>query len=306
MPIAQVTRDLDHHEQDEMPSLESHFVKATLWGVIKKRHPYDFRETYQILRDIFGYEAYYVNLGYWPEGKQTVEPGRLLAKEVASLLDLNPGDKLIEVGSGLGQAAIDLCINHDLARIVGININSRQVAFASALAKFKKIDNRVKHIQGDACEVIRQLAGREYKHLIAIECINHFSDPSQFLLDACEALSPGGKIALSLNVAGSRLGLLQRALLKVTFGFSPIAVNQWVQRLERAGFIDIQAEDITNKVLYPGLSYALSGLAGGNRDRNMPLLVKLFLRLQLRSALRSGNKGKLRYYTLVATAPTAG
>jgi len=303
MPAAEVTDSIDRRAHCESLLLDQYFVKATLKHFSKKRHPYDFRETYQILKELFGYNSCYVNFGYWSHGAQTIEPGRVLAIELATLLQLKPGDRLIDAGSGLGQAAIDLCQKYDLARVVGININPRQVGFANAITRWRHLDSCVKHFHGDACEAIGQLSGKGFKHIIAIECINHFSDPKEFLTNAYAVAGPGGSIALSLNIVPTKLGLLQKSLLNIAFGFSPVSIDQWIDRFEKAEFIDVKVKDVTSKVLTPSLSFALSRLADRNRHNNLSLSVKIYLKLQLKFALRSVRQGKLKYYMLAAKVP---
>lgn len=305
MPPANVIDSTRNFKNSETLLLEKYFIKTTLKLFLTKRHPYDFRETYKILKEMFGYDSFYVNLGYWTQGEKTVEPGKMLALKLAILLQLKPGDQLIDVGSGLGQAAIDLCQEYDLARIVGININTRQVEFANAITRCKHLDSRVKHIHGDACQDIKQLSGQGFKHVMAIECINHFSDPIGFLTNAYNVVGPDGSIALSLNIVPKRLNLLQNVLLKMAFGFSPISINQWVKRVEDVGFVDIQVKDVTSNVLNPSLSFALSRLADNSQHNTIPLPLKIYLKLQLKMALRSVKQGKLKYYTLVARVPSA-
>ncbi len=93
-----------------MIPFERHFIPATLLGLIRRGHPYDFVETYRLTQALYGYRAAYVNLGLWTEGALTDEAGRKLAYRVADELHLVKGDYLIDVGSGLGQAAVDLAV----------------------------------------------------------------------------------------------------------------------------------------------------------------------------------------------------
>src|SRR5687767_8460063 len=96
------------------PSLERHFVKGSFLGLVRRGHPYDFVETYRAVQVLYGYRAWYVNLGLWTHGAETEEPGRALAMRVAEALALLPDEHVVDVGSGLGQAAVDLVRRHDL------------------------------------------------------------------------------------------------------------------------------------------------------------------------------------------------
>ena len=78
-----MSQTAENSSPNASPQLEAFFVPSSLVGFLVRRHPYDFVETYVTLRRVYGYQAYYVNLGYWPEGAETVEPGRQLTLRVA-------------------------------------------------------------------------------------------------------------------------------------------------------------------------------------------------------------------------------
>ena len=285
------------------PDIVDYFVNANLRDFIRTRHPYDFIETYFVLKYLFGYDAHYVNFGYWKDGFGTIEPGRELARLLSSSLDLSTGDRLIDVGSGLGQAAVDICTHHDLGYVIGLNLNSRQVAFANALARSEGLCDRIRHISGDACSNLLQFSGQGFKALLAMECAGHFRDPVAFLEAAQSVLKPGGRVALSLSIAASEISLVQRCLLYAAFGFIPQSLEKWLHRLKEAGFCEVRADDITEKVLVPGLAFALD--RARQRSSKIHPIVRRYTTLQLNTALRSVNRGALRYYAVSATVDRA-
>jgi len=287
-------------DDEDFDRLSKYFVSASVKRFMQIRHPYDFVETYRILREVFSYQTNYVNFGYWRQGMETIEPGRMLAQELAALLQLRQGDSLIDVGSGLGQAAIDLCKQYTLCHVVGINTNWRQVAFANATARDERLENRVVHVVGDACRDLGEYSGKGYKHIMALECVNHFSNPLRFFESAREVVGPNGRIALCLNIAGEKIKFLQTNLLKLAFGFSPVTIEQWIERMENAGFVNLQVKDITHEVLDSSFEFALARLEG--ECCNIPLSIKLYLRLQLKMALQSVRQGALKYYALAGEA----
>lgn len=286
---------------DDCPNLDEYFVKTSLGRVLARRHPYDFIDTYLVLRHYFGYCSYYVNFGYWKDGVHTVEPGRQLALELGAELGLSHGDRLIDVGSGLGQASLDLCRHHDLECVAGLNINPRQVAFANALTRSEGLDSKVHHIIGDASRDLKRFSGKGFNALIAIECVGHFSDPQEFLEESREILTPGARIALSVNIAASPLSIPQRLLLYAAFGFNPKPIETWVERLERTGYLNIRTRDVTEEVLNTGLSIALR--RARQRVPEIHPIVAAYVKLQLTTALRSVSRGALGYYFVSASVP---
>jgi len=281
------------------PRLEDHFISATFGRFISRRHPYDFIDTYLVLRQIFGYNAHYVNLGYWDSGIETHEPGRQLAIALAEMLELGPGQCIVEVGSGLGQAAVDLCRTYDLSSYVGLNINARQVLFANALAHAEGLGNHVSHVVGDACKDLPNLEPEAYRAILAIECVGHFRNPEVFLSSAYNLLPKGGRIAFCLNVAKARLGAFQRGLYYSALGFLPTSLDTWTNRLRNAGFTNIKTVDWTDLVLSPSMDFALNKVREGRSKLNS--LLARYIALQFKTALRSTSRGELGYYAVTAT-----
>ena len=105
----------------EQPDYAKHFDTGGVWRVWREGM-YGIRDTYQILRWLGGYDAHYVNVGWWPDGLETKEPGRRLALLHGETLGLKPGDKLLDCGCGLGQGAIDALLGflQRLLRIDGL------------------------------------------------------------------------------------------------------------------------------------------------------------------------------------------
>lgn len=283
------------------PRLEDHFVPASLIGLLRRGHPYDFLDTYQTLRALYGYRAWYVNLGLWTDGPATDEPGRQLTLRVAEPLNLRPGDHLLDVGSGLGQGAVDLTTHLQLGRVTGLNPNPRQLAFARQLAASAGLGDRVEHLPADACTALAELPAASADGVIAVECVGHFNDPRGFLAGARHALKPGRRLAFCLNLAAGPLGPVERALIRLTFGFVPDTAATWTERLHQAGFHDVQLVDLTAQVtgaLADLLDQRLADPALSELSRT----TRLTTRLLHRATSRAVRAGRVRYALLWATA----
>jgi SAM-dependent methyltransferase len=269
---------------------------------VRRRHPYDFIETYEVLRRIYGYERAYVNLGLWDDGDDTRDAGQRLALLVLGALELTAGATLVDAGAGLGQAAVDACERFELAQVIGINPNPRQVAFATELAARAGLETHVRHEIADACTALLELPAGSIDGVAAIECIGHFPTPDQFLAGAHHALRSGGRLAFCLNVAARPFGFWQRRSARMSYGFIPAPLERWTARLEAAGFTVLEARDLTDRVLGP-MTRIVSARVRGDAGRGLSWLTRTMMSWQLRSAGNAVSSGSLRYALVVAERP---
>jgi SAM-dependent methyltransferase len=276
---------------------ERHFERASLWGLLRRGHPYDFRETYDVVRELYGYHAHYVNLGRWDD--PGAEPGRALAFAVTDGLDLRGGDAVVEVGSGLGQAAVDLATSRGVA-VVGLNPNRRQVAFATELAREVGVADRVTFEADDAATALARRPEGSVDGVLAVECVGHLPDPALFLGQARRVLRPGRRLAFCGSFATGPLGVGERAIARATFGFVPASEAVWRDRLDAAGFVDVAVDDWTDVVLRPNLARL-----HGDALRPVPPAARWLVRRLIRATDAAVRDGRLIYGCFVATRGAA-
>jgi len=239
------------HVNAEAPKLDDYFVEGSLWQLVRGANPYTFTDTYKVLRRIFGYELNYVNYGYWSDGVETDEPGRQLTYHLVNALDPKPGHRILEAGSGLGQAAIDCCEHYGLAQVVGLNMCEPQVQFANALAKHAGLADKVQHRVCDACEEVKTFEPGGFDHAFAQECIGHFPDPLAYLKGVRRVLAPGGRMAITIVTSPKPPGWGLSFVEKLFFGCVPENAEYWSDLFKEAGFGNVQSHDITDMVFVP-------------------------------------------------------
>jgi len=293
------------------PRIEDHFEAEGLAGVLRKGHPYDARETYTLLRALYGYAAPYVNYGWWPEGAATHEPGRrlafLAADAIAESLAPDPatggGARLFEAGSGLGAAAVDLARRHGLARVKGANVSARQVGFANALARSEGLADRVSHVVSDAALALAKEPAVAFDAVLALECVSHFQDADAFLREALRALRRSGHIALTMNVARRAPTRVERALFRASYGFVPLAGEAWAERLARAGFVAVERRDLTRETIAVLADAALERLARPSPElQRIAWASRAWVALLFRAMRRGIASGALGYELVTARA----
>lgn len=255
---------------------------------------------------LYGYRAAYVNLGLWRQGAETEEPGRALTLAVAAPLQLQPGEDLVDAGSGLGQGAVDLAAAYSLAQVVGVNPNERQVAYAVALAAASAPAGRVRFEIADACAWLGAQPAASVHGVVAVECVGHFGDPDGFVRGARHALAPGRRLAFCLNVALQPPSFVERAVFAAAFGFVPSPVARWVERLTSAGMEDVTVVDWTVPVTGTLCGVVASRLARGGADlQGLSLSTRFVARVLQWFTERAVRGGRLGYVLVHAAAPGA-
>lgn len=285
------------------PRYEDYFQQGSLFRLWRDGM-YVCRETYEILRDVFQYRAHYVNYGYWPDGLDTEEPGRRMAMLVGDALGLKPGDRLIDAGSGLGQASIDLCKAYDLAGVAGVNPCEPQVNFARALVAHHGLEDRIQFHIEDACEFVKGAGKKGFTHAMAIECITHFPDHYGFLETLRRELPSGGAVAFAVVVASTPEKGLKKRLLKLFSGVEQQTTDYWQGLLKRAGYTDIRRVDITEQVIPPAATYARRRLeAEPDLVRRYGFATSIALKRFMSTAELGAREGRLGYELHVGRIP---
>lgn len=284
----------------------AYFQRGSLLSLARNREPYSFRETYDLLRKVYGYQLHYVNYGLWTEGNDTVEPAREMTLLLGRHLGLKPGHRVLEAGSGLGQAACDLARTHDLARVQGLNVNAAQLAFANDLAARSGLAEVVRHDQHDACAWPETRPAGSFDHAFAQECIGHFPDPVRFLAGLRALLPPGGRFAFTVVTRPKPAPRAFRMVTKQAFHAETWPVSRWSGLLEEAGF-DVVAEDDITEPVFGRMFDWLEHTFDTNPDvlAFAPRPIQAFFR-RLAHATRAGvDGGWMGYHLVVGQVPGA-
>ena len=114
-----------------------------------------------------------------------------------AVLDPAPGDRLLDLGSGLGGIAIELH-RRSGAEILGVDISRQAVSSATARARRERVDASVGFRAGDLARPPRTGAADAY----AIDSLMFVPDLADALRGIGEALGPGGRLFATLLVVG--------------------------------------------------------------------------------------------------------
>ena len=139
---------------------------------------------------------------------------------------------LVDIGSGLGQAAIDLIKAYDLKKVVGLSDGDAQTDFCRALAKYHKINNRT-HFQCLKAESLsRYFENAAFSHILAIESMNHVKDFKLFLKRASYVLDDSGTMVMTVFTRKKKLPFYKEKYFFSHFQFKLQTIEDWQRMAE--------------------------------------------------------------------------
>lgn len=143
----------------------------------------------------------HVHWGYWADPARAqctaadyANAAEDLTRQVYSAAQVANGQAILDVGCGFGGTVASLNESLDNVRLVGLNIDPRQLERAARKVTARE-GNDIAWQEGDACQL--PFADASFDRVLAVECIFHFPDRQRFFAEAFRALKPGGFLALS-------------------------------------------------------------------------------------------------------------
>lgn len=151
------------------------------------------------------------------EQERLIALNRLTNDAFIRFLDPAPGDRVLEVGSGLGILAAGVASAAEV-RVVGVELSAAQVARSPRGV-------RTDYVQGDAHAL--SFGDGVFDLVYARYVLEHVADPGAVLAEMRRVLRPGGRVAVtendvsllrldppcpSFNVVGDAFAKLQRDL----------------------------------------------------------------------------------------------
>ena len=136
-----------------------------------------------------------LHYGIWNKDTKTfsealVNTNRLMM-ELASITD---SDHVLDAGCGVGGSAIFIASQKD-AKITGITLSKKQVAFAQTQIKEKRLDHNISVVQMDYTNT--SFADTSFDVIWACESISSATNKGVFIKEASRLLKKGGRLILS-------------------------------------------------------------------------------------------------------------
>jgi len=178
-------------------------------------------------------------------GPDSQSPGGLVAvAEFSRKLDLRPGMRVLDLGSGLGGAAFHLAQTY-AAQVVGVDASADCVTLSRERAAARGIAN-VRFEHADICSV--DFADGSFDLVWSRDVVACIADKARVFGNAYRWLGPDGR--LFVTDFCRRSGPLSeefRSYVEVC-GYHLQDLSDYVATLEAAGFRQIEAQDLTHSL----------------------------------------------------------
>lgn len=200
----------------------------------------------------------FINFGYWgdlePDREITVEERveshAELYRQVAARLEPEPGDRLLELGCGLGVGAALVASEYDVL-VSGLDRSATQLERARAInaGAIGALGDALSFVQGSATDI--PWGGVSVDGVFAVEMLQHVDDLAAVAREAHRVLRPGGRFAAATFFApdGADAAAVADLLETVASGADVIRpVGEFAADLTAAGFADVAVESIGEHV----------------------------------------------------------
>ena len=191
----------------------------------------------------------HIHHGYWHGDESAAEAQENLIRELAQRAHVEEGDRVLDVGCGLGGSSMYLAREYGvMAR--GITLSPKQVSAARDQARRRGLLGRVNFDVQDAHDLAKDPAF--YDVIWVVECSEHLFDKAAFIAECARHLVPGGRLAVCAWLVGDSLDAAQQRLVEAvrvgmlcpSFG----TLDDYATWMTEGGLVVETAEDITRQV----------------------------------------------------------
>ena len=197
------------------------------------------------------YSKNHLHFGIWNRTTESKEESLLnLTKFVCKLLDIQPGDRILDAGCGVGGSSNYIASTYGVSTI-GINISRLQLHKARQLAHHMKNRSLIKYYQQDYTKTF--FPASSFTKIFGIESICHTPDKGKFLDEAYRLLKNEGKLVVADGFRKREdLNEMEKTLLRRFFKGWAVpnleTFDSFRQKLRSSQFSNINCHDITDNI----------------------------------------------------------
>jgi phosphoethanolamine N-methyltransferase len=158
---------------------------------------------------------------------------------------LRPGARVLDVGSGIGGAALYLARTYH-AEVTGIDLAEEMVALALERAAQPGVAGSASFVLGD---VLESNLPAPFDVIWSRDALMHIADKPRLFARLFELLAPGGRLVITDYARGKTPGSADFERYIENTGYHVIEPRAYGRLLEGAGFSDVVIEDATPRFI---------------------------------------------------------
>ncbi len=141
----------------------------------------------------------HIHHGLWNGDESPYVAQCQLTDTLAELAAIEPSDKVVDIGCGMGGSSIRLAkrIGCD---VTGVTLSPVQRRWAATSSKFHGVGGKTRFLAADAEKV--ELDNESFDVMWSVECTEHLFDKPAFFDRAANWLRPGGRMAICVWFEG--------------------------------------------------------------------------------------------------------
>jgi tocopherol O-methyltransferase len=191
----------------------------------------------------------HIHHGLWSGTETPGAAQQRLTETLAAEAAIRPGERVLDVGCGMGSSSIHLANQLD-CEVTGVTISSVQWRWARCAALMHGARRRTRFICANAEQVT--FPQEAFDVVWSVECTEHLYDKGRFFHRAAQWLRPSGRVAICAWLAGDTVNPLHREQVHdVCQGFlcpSLGTEDDYRRWMIEAGLKDVRVLDWTSSV----------------------------------------------------------
>lgn len=141
----------------------------------------------------------HIHHGLWNGDESASVAQCQLTDTLADLAQISTGDKMVDIGCGMGGSSIRLAKLRGV-NATGVTLSPVQARWASMSSRLNRVGSQTRFIAHDAETV--EFDAASFDIVWSVECTEHLFDKPEFFRRAAQWLRPGGRMAICVWFEG--------------------------------------------------------------------------------------------------------